>query len=108
MTQYDIRRAQLVNDATNEVSPAIVGTLPRMVGHPVPSHPIDHPGRGAPGVCVQDIDLGGAIGCTSREGYILNRAVTLSRPKNMLEIGSYVGWSSAHLLYGNKFRLTCV
>lgn len=108
MSTYEERRALLLEDAINPVSAAILEALPRMVSHPVPQQPIEHPGSGAPGVCAQDIDIGGAIGCTPLEGYILNRAVTFARPRNMLEIGSYVGWSSAHLLHGNNRRLVCV
>jgi predicted O-methyltransferase YrrM len=108
MSRYDDRRAQALEDATNGVSKAILEAMPRMVAHPVPIQGIPHPGDGSPGVCVQDVDIGGAIGCTAREGLILGKAASVGRPKNMLEIGSYVGWSSAHLLYGNRLRLVCV
>lgn len=108
MSTFDERRAAAVADATNPVSRAILEAMPRMVGHPVPPSKSPHPGEGSAGVCVQDSDIGGALGCTAREGYILNRAVTIGRPKRMLEIGSYVGWSSAHLVYGNAAKLVCL
>lgn len=108
LSRFEERRAELLADATNDVSRAIVEALPHMVSHPVPRTPRVLPGDDSPGICAQDIDLGGAIGCTPKEGYILNRAAACARPKHMLEIGSYVGWSSAHLLYGNKLRLTCI
>lgn len=58
--------------------------------------------------CYQDRELRGAIGCTAYEGEILNRLMCLGKFRRALEIGSYVGWSTAHLLYGNASRLTCV
>ncbi len=58
--------------------------------------------------CFQDMEIGGAIACTAQEGFLLNRLVHFGDFNRMLEIGSYIGWSTAHLLYGNQKRITCV
>ena len=107
MNIFDERRAQLFSENINPVSQAILEHMPHMVAHPVPPAPKSTPAE-YHSWCVQDFDFRGPIGCTPGEGYILNRAAALARPRFMLEIGSYVGWSAAHLLYGNQLRLTCV
>ena len=86
---FDERRAQLLADATNPVSRAILDAMPRMVSHPIPQAHMSFDGRDVSGWCAQDFDLRGALGCTPGEGYILNRAATLAKPRFMLEIGSY-------------------
>jgi predicted O-methyltransferase YrrM len=40
-----------------------------------------------------------AITCTDDEAYLLYRAVVHLQPRHILEIGAYVGWSTAHLAY---------
>jgi predicted O-methyltransferase YrrM len=69
-----------------------------------------HPGTsGNVDTHYQDRDIGGAICCTDSEAMLLHHIARLSRPIHALEIGSYIGWSSAHLasaLEGGT--LTCV
>lgn len=90
----------------NAVTEALLPCFPHLVPIPVPSKLRNM--KGEKDFCYRDNELHGALGCTAEEGYLLNRAVFHAQPRAMLEIGSYVGWSSAHLLYGNEARLTCV
>ena len=47
--------------------------------------------------------------CTPSEAMLMHHAARLARPDHALEIGSYIGWSSAHLASGlASCELTCV
>lgn len=60
---------------------------------------VAHPGAsGITDTHYQDFDLGGAICCTAMEAELLFHLVSWARAKRVLEIGAYVGWSTAHLL----------
>lgn len=90
----------------NSISAALLEYFPHLVEVPCPSGL--HNLHGKADFCFQDVQLKGALTCTAEEGAVLNRIVSLANPEHMLEIGSYVGWSTAHLLYGNTCRITCV
>ena len=78
----------------------ILELMPRLIACHTPS--------GYGGIHYQDFDHPGPIGCTQEEAVLLNAAATFGRPPKILEIGSYVGWSSAHLVWKNKSHLDCV
>jgi predicted O-methyltransferase YrrM len=50
-----------------------------------------------PGWCVRDRELQGAYGAGPEETQILAEIVAEMRPRRALEIGAYVGWTTAHL-----------
>lgn len=52
------------------------------------------------GVYYQDRELRGAICATALEAQLLHMAVHAGQPRNALEIGSYVGWTAAHMAAG--------
>jgi len=56
----------------------------------------------------QDKSLGGAIACTAAEATLLYLAARCAQPEAPIEIGSYIGWSTAHLASGIKSVLTCI
>lgn len=74
--------------------------FPNLVGVPSPSQ--------HPGVFLQDIGIGGAIACTETEALILDLLVLSVDPRRAVEIGSYVGWSSAHLAWHLDGTLDCI
>jgi predicted O-methyltransferase YrrM len=71
---------------------------------------IYHPGTsGNTDVHYQDREIRGAVACTPSEATLLHHAARLANPAHALEIGSYIGWSSAHLARAlTRCKLTCV
>lgn len=69
-----------------------------------------HPGlSGNPDTHYQDHEIGGAVCCTPSEAMLMHHAARLCDPVAALEIGSYIGWSSAHLASAlTRGRLTCI
>lgn len=69
-----------------------------------------HPGTsGNTDVHYQDREIRGAVCCTPTEAMLLHHAARLCDPAAALEIGSYVGWSTAHIAGGlRRGALTCV
>jgi len=68
-----------------------------------------HPGySGAEDIHLVDPELPGAITCTPSEAELLAMIVRALRPDNPLEIGSYIGWSTAHLAAASTNRLQCI
>lgn len=69
-----------------------------------------HPGMsGNTDVHYQDREIRGAVCCTVSEAMLMHHVARLSQPGYALEIGSYIGWSSAHLASGlTRCALTCV
>lgn len=61
-----------------------------------------------PDLHFQDKELLGAIACTPAEATMLYIATRNFQPRNLLEIGSYIGWSSAHIALAAAGLLTCV
>lgn len=61
-------------------------------------------GRDAPNDCGEtyftDENLGGAIAMPASEAQLLSEIVTCAGPDRLVEIGAYVGWSTAALLDG--------
>lgn len=74
--------------------------MPRLVAHPGTS--------GLPDLHYTDFDLGGAVCCTQDEAAILHNAAASHNPRMALEIGSYVGWSAAHIARAFRGKLFCL
>lgn len=68
--------------------------FPDLVAHPGPD--------GAKGPYLQDAQMGGAICCTAAEATLLYLLVQHSAARRVVEIGSYVGWSAAHMALAVK------
>lgn len=83
--------------------PVTMSTFPDLAPHPGP-----HPGE--PADYFQDRELGGAICATAEEAQILYCAAWCARPAVALEIGSYVGWTAAHIAagLGQDGKLICI
>src|SRR3954468_1499448 len=59
-------------------------------------------------LCYQDADILGATCCTQAEACLLHWAAHQLPPSaTILEIGSYVGWSTAHLAWGGQ-QVVCI
>jgi len=56
----------------------------------------------------QDRELKGAVACTPSEATLLHLAAKHLQPLRPLEIGSYMGWSSAHIASAIDQPLACV
>jgi predicted O-methyltransferase YrrM len=63
---------------------------------------------GNPDVHYQDAEIRGAVCCTPSEAMLLNQVAQASNARRALEIGSYIGWSTAHIAAGLQCTLTCV
>lgn len=77
---------------------------------PVPSRMIEHfpnligrkaPDNGSDETCFTDEDLGQAIAMPASEAQLLRDVVLHAAPNHPVEIGAYVGWSTAHILSGS-------
>jgi len=97
---FDPLRAQALSQTDPDLSRRILARFKRLVAHPSPS--------GFGGIHYQDYDLRGAICCTAEEAMLLYWLVRLIDPLHPLEIGSYVGWSTAHLLAASRRPVQCV
>lgn len=94
-------RRRAVTRTRHALSARLLEHFEELVYHPGTSGNVD--------THYQDGTIGGAVCCTDSEAMLLHHVARLSRPAHALEIGSYVGWSSAHLasaLEGGT--LTCV
>lgn len=91
-TDFDGLRAMAVDATKPVLSRRLLDKMPRLVAH--------HSMSGVAGMAYSDFDLGGAVCCTAEEGMLLYYLARNARPLNPLEIGCYVGWSTAHLLAG--------
>lgn len=101
MSHFEERRAIALAETTDLLTIQLLNLFPRMVSHPAPS--------GVAEICYQDGDMGGAIACSQSEIHLLNLFGKYAQKTPCLEIGSYVGWSSAALLYNNpQMTLHCV
>jgi predicted O-methyltransferase YrrM len=100
MSDFETRRKETEDQTILMTAREILEGIPRLVSCHSPS--------GYGGIHYQDYDFPGPIGCTQEEAVLLNAAATFGRPPRILEIGSYVGWSSAHLIWKNKSMLDCV
>lgn len=100
---FDQRRAEAVDGTTLQPSKFILSRFPRLVSHPSPS--------GIDDLHYTDADYEGAICCTAAEATMLFELVEYSGATRLVEIGSYVGWSSAHIASGGvprRAKLTCI
>jgi len=63
-----------------------------------------------PALYYQDCELGGALCAPAIEAEILRMAVRLLQPAVALEVGSYVGWTAAHIAagLGDRGLLVCL
>lgn len=98
MSEFETLRSEAQSGTTLELSKRLLEHFPRLVAH-----------RGTSGLTdlhYQDFDLGGAVCCTAAEATLLAKLAELSIPLDALEIGSYVGWSAAHI--AQWCSLTCV
>lgn len=65
------------------------------------------------GLYYQDRVIGGAMACTSSEAMLLYLLAKFSKANHVCEVGSYVGWSSAHMAFALKEaglggKITCI
>ena len=75
--------------------------FPDLVWHPGTSGNVD--------THYQDREIRGAVCCTPAEAMLLHHAARLAAPAAALEIGSYIGWSTAHIASAlPRGVLTCV
>ncbi len=101
MSRFDERRAEAIERTTDPLARELLDRMPLMVSHPAPS--------GAEEMCYQDGALGGAIACSQSEVRLLNLVGKYVQKGRCLEIGSYVGWSTAALALKNeRMTLYCV
>lgn len=93
-TIREIERFAAFEHTDNPISRQLLQCFPDLIYHPGPrsAWQIAH--------CYQDERFDGAIACTAEEADLLRRCVTVSDPKHVLEIGSYIGWSTAHMAFG--------
>jgi len=67
----------------------ILRAMPHMIWHVGnPGHQGDH---------LWDREYGNAISCTMREAHILSLLADMIDPEAVIEIGTHMGWSAAHL-----------
>ncbi len=72
------------------VSDCLLNAFPDLVTHPGPVPGVSHP-------YYQDKDIAGPICATAEECMLLHRMAWLCQPIATIEIGSYVGWTAAHI-----------
>lgn len=84
----------------NAVSRLLIRRFPALIAHPAP--------RGVGEWCLRDGDVGGALACSAPEAYLLHRLCLAGEFARPLEIGAYVGWSTAHMALGLTARLDVV
>lgn len=73
-----------------DVSRRLLAAMPELEPHPGPRPDWQ-------GMYFQDRELGGAICATAQEALLLHWAAEFCQPVLALEIGSYVGWTAAHM-----------
>jgi len=95
---FEAARQAAIQGTRPPLSLAILADFERLVAHKGISL------RG--GLHYQDFDLRGAICCTAEEATLLYHMADMHRPLDALEIGCYVGWSTAHIATATP--LTCI
>lgn len=95
MTYQDLRQ-QALDSVTNWLSYDILEASQELVYHP----PVNPHGTEAMFTVYEDES---AICCTEREALILYALTKKIQPNLFIEIGSYAGWSSAHIIEGLKY-----
>ncbi|MDQ8186435.1 class I SAM-dependent methyltransferase [Pelagicoccus sp. SDUM812002] len=70
---------------------------------------LPHPGySGITDIHFQDTEFRGPLTCTCAEAYLLEAFVTIAKPQTIVEVGSYIGWSSAHIASPSKNPIVCI
>lgn len=88
----DELRLRTLEATPRGISRDLLEAFPELVEHPGPSMGAEHAGT-----YYQDRQLGGAICATAQEAQLLYWAAYVCQPVVALEIGSYVGWTAAHI-----------
>lgn len=96
MTPHD----EALAGTTMQPSRALLARMPSLVTHQSVS--------GIEALHYTDADVNGAICATQTEAMLLYHLARMHAPRQALEIGSYVGWTAAHLLAGGVGFLDCV
>lgn len=99
---FEYLRAQAEDLVTTEPSKTLLMCFPRLVLSHLPvAQATNH---------LTDFDLEGSISLGIWESTLLYEIVCKLQPRQALEIGSYVGWGSAHIVkaLGQDAKLTCV
>lgn len=93
MADFEALREQTIAATPEGISRELLGAMPQLVAHPGPD-------VAQAALYYQDRELGGAICATAVEAWLLYTAAVCCRPQLALEIGSYVGWTAAHIARG--------
>lgn len=91
MTDYLERRNKAILSVEDKKSSDILIGNPHLVYHP----PVNPLGTNAHFTIIGDDS---AVCCTEEEAILLHELIWSINPKVMVEIGSYAGWSTAHIL----------
>jgi hypothetical protein len=86
---YSELRKKAVSLTRHELSSRLLSRFEALVYHPGMSGNTD--------VHYQDREILGAVCCTPAEAMLMHHAARLCNPLHPIEIGSYIGWSSAHI-----------
>ncbi len=93
-------RQAAIDQTAPEISRLVLSAMPELVAHPGP--PL------APGPYYTDADLNVAICATADEAMILHDVCLYAQPMLVIEIGSYIGWTAAHMaLAMRRGKLLC-
>ena len=90
--EIDEQRQRTIEATPPGISRELLEAFPELVAHPGPAMAAEHVGT-----YYQDRQLGGAICATAQEAELLYWAAYWCQPVVALEIGSYVGWTAAHI-----------
>lgn len=89
----DELRRETIAATPEGISRELLLAMPELVAHPGPD-------LAQAALYYQDRELGGAICATAEEAALLYWAAHCCQPVLALEIGSYVGWTAAHIAKG--------
>ncbi len=102
--EIDELRQRTIEATPRGISRDLLEAFPELVEHPGPSMSANHAGT-----YYQDRQLGGAICATAQEAQLLYWAAYLCQPVVALEIGSYIGWTAAHIAHAmTDGQLICI
>lgn len=91
MNDYLDRRQQAIEAIQTDLSRKILTLSPHLVYH----HPVHHQKQDAMFTVYGDES---AVCCTEQEAILLHEIIWAINPKLVIEIGSYAGWSTSHML----------
>jgi predicted O-methyltransferase YrrM len=97
------QREAALQQTTPTLSRKILANFPDLVAH-------QGPRIGHPATYYTDPEVSGAICATAEEAMLLHTLVHWCQPVLAVEIGSYVGWTAAHMAaaFAHGGRLVCV